>query len=190
MSVLEQSRRPSPRSVSSESAAAEVGASAAPREVPDIALVFAIGMWLWLTAWVSRLLVPLFGLSLWSEGPWVLDLWVEGHAFALASAALVLGVGVTRPRVSADVPVSRGRFLAATVGGFGAWALVQGLLFEPIVTLPWSVAGPILASHVVEAVMLGSLFASVARRPAAAFALGAGFQLAVLGITSLGLLAV
>ncbi|MEM6927390.1 MAG: hypothetical protein AAF602_10695 [Myxococcota bacterium] len=161
-----------------------------PSEVPDIALVFAMGMWLWLTAWVSRLLVPLFGLSLWSEGPWVLDLWVEGHAFALAAAALVLGVGVVRPRVSADVRVSRGSFLAAALGGFGAWVIVQGLLFEPIATLEGALAGPILASHVVEAVMLGSLFASVARRPGAAFALGAGFQLVVLGITSLGLLAV
>lgn len=189
MSLLEQTARPAAATAARAAAAQSttVEAPPDPQEVPAIALVLATGMWMWLTGWVGRLLVPLFGLTLF-EGPLsVLELWVQGHAYGLVALTTLAGLFAVSPRVSAGTPVRTVPFLAAALGGMGAWALGQSLWFDPLVALPLSVVLPLAVSHAVEAVMLGSLFASLSRRPLVALALGAGFQLAVLALARIGL---
>ena len=143
-------------------------------------------MWLSLTVWVSRLLVPLLSASvLVPPGtPSVLEQWVQGHAFALVALVLVLGVARTQPTVDAtrDIPVRA--FAAAAVGGLVAWAAAQALWFPSLSLMGWVAAS---LPHGLEVVMLGSVFAALVRRPLPALALGAGFQLAVMAVAALGL---
>jgi len=189
MSVLETHRRPVSASARANAAiSAEATAEASSRrEVPSVALPLAMGMWLWLTAWVSRLLVPLLGQSLIGGPQPVLELLVQGHVFAIVALVAVIGVGWAGLRTSADEPVQLAPFAAATVGGLGGWFVGQTVLFGSLLALPGATAAVLVASHAVEAVMLGSLIASLARRPVLAMGLGVGAQAAVLGLAWLAL---
>lgn len=192
----EHARGPVPRSTA-RTATASVGAAEAalgaetvapaPQTVNGLALCFASGMWLWLTAWVGRLLVPLLGLSFVGAGSDVLEHWVQGHAFALVALVVVMGVGVLQPTTSASDAVRPAPFLAAAGGGWLAWMVAQALWFPPLTAGAWVAIG---LARTVEVVMLGSMFASLARRPGVALALGAGFQLAVLALARLAFLIV
>ncbi len=187
MALLQQTQPPRPLHAGASSVAAdtfEFVEAPSSREVPSIALVLAAGAWLWLTAWVSRLLVPLFGHSLLDDSLSVVDLLVQGHAFALVALGTLLTIGLTRPRAEADEPVRARPFLAATIGGLAAWAFAQGFWFEPVSA---TALGVLAASHTVEAVMLGSMIGSLARKPVVAMVLGATFQFAVLGLATLAL---
>lgn len=105
-------------------------------------------------------------------------------AFVAGSVLTAFYVLIERPTVRrGGEPV-----VAATLGGLVAWAVAMQALrhvFVPLTALGPVDAGILLAQNVLEMGLLGAMWASFARRPGLAFALGAAFQFLIIGIAGI-----
>jgi energy-converting hydrogenase Eha subunit B len=105
-------------------------------------------------------------------------------AFGFASFVALIGVLAARPLVS-TTRAAADPVLAAVLGALGAWVLVQNSmpgLLPPFSAMSGAQVAAQVAVNGLEASLLGVMFASFTRRPAVAFALGAAFELVLLGV--------
>jgi hypothetical protein len=109
----------------------------------------------------------------------------SGVAWVGGAVVVAFAVLLRRPSVAADG--RRDPIAAATLGGLAAWAIAENTLpvFQPFSAFGWGQLAWFAAHNLLEMGLLGAVWASLTRRPAVAFALGAGFQLLVTGVTAL-----
>lgn len=137
--------------------------------------------WLWCVFALCYVAIPAVVWGITGEPGGLLAAPAFALAFVAASVMTALGVLVGRPEIT------RGRVGAATLGGLTAWALATQLggTFIPFTAMSAGALALLVAQNVLEMALLGSMWASFARKPGTAFALGAAFQLFVLGIASI-----
>lgn len=170
----------------------QVGApSAEPRAVPSRALVPAMLAWMSVVFGVCYVGLPMLSAALgWYEG--VLGgILFNLPSFLLATFVAVIAAAAANPKVRTDVRANRDPVISAAAGGLLTWLVVHNLSpflkhFDQFASMELFA---FVFMNVIEMTMIGMMLASFTRSKVAAFGLGVGFQLLVLG-TVLGLFAV
>ncbi|MFT4628363.1 MAG: hypothetical protein ACI8PZ_007058 [Myxococcota bacterium] len=107
-------------------------------------------------------------------------------AFVFTAFVVTIGAAVARPDVRLSTDSPRDPVLAASAGGLLAWAVICNL--SPILQPFWAMGAGELASfvaaNVVEMGLIGMMLASFTRSAGKAFALGALFQVLMLGMVT------
>lgn len=155
-----------------------------PRTLPLRALVGAMATWfsgVFLTCYIAiPLLFAILGINggVLAAAPFALP------AFAISAFIAIVTAAVAQPKVRLDTWGPRDPVFSAALGGLGVWAIVHN---TSDLLRPFSSMGPIelptfLALNVLEMTLLGMMFASFTRSRAVAMAMGAGFQMLMLGL--------
>lgn len=154
------------------------------RTVPTRALVGAVGTWFALIYALCYVVLPTAGAALGLYSNLVPNLIVNTIALAPAALITMALVAASQPTVVTNLRASRDPVIAATAGSLLAWlGLVETVdVVQPLSGMPWYEALTFLGFNIVEQGMLGMMLASFTRSPAKAFALGAAFQVLVLGL--------
>ncbi|MEM6927957.1 MAG: hypothetical protein AAF602_13585 [Myxococcota bacterium] len=182
-------REERPRTSSSPHVRTEARVAEAPSvtvdatSVPVRRLTQATAAWLGLTFIACYFLLPGISAMLGTGGAGVFAFWPQYPAFMLVSAYVVTLVAANPPDIQLSRP-SRDPVLAATLGSFGMWALLQQTLM-PFAWMTTVSLTSLVALNLVESVLLGTMLASFADRPGRALSLGAGFQLAIYVVSML-----
>lgn len=162
------------------------------RVLPVRPLAAAMATWLaavWISCYVGG---PALLTSLGMPGGASAYTVAAVPAFVLASFAVAIGVLAARPAIHlTGRPSLRDPILAAVSGSLAVWVVTQNgvpELLRPFAAMSAGEIGAHLALNGLEASLLGVMFASFTRHTAAAFALGASFKLALMGL-ALALLA-
>lgn len=161
--------------------------------LPPRLLGGAMASWLALTFGLCSVVLPSVAAITGVYPDLVTSFWYQLPAFAIAAFVATIGALVERPRFT-ERTAGRDPILAATIGGFAVWAVVQNVSpgLTPFAELGLPQLVTLLGIKLVETTLLGTMFASFTRRTDVALALGGGFQLGVLGLllTLMSLLAV
>ncbi|MBX2800906.1 MAG: hypothetical protein KTR31_24710 [Myxococcales bacterium] len=152
--------------------------------VPERALGGAMAAWLGLTFGICYVVLPALMAILGWNTRVISGLWFHLPAFAMASFVAIVGTLVAAPRVRLSLRDARDPVVAATLGGFGVWAVVHNMsgLLMPFTALSAVELATLVGINVVEMGMLGMMFASFTKRASVALALGGSFQIAMLGL--------
>ena len=161
----------------------QLDVSRRPPGAPEHALRVAMAAvaWLWVVFGLCYVAIPAVVWQITGD-PGGLSA-APGFALAFVAASVMTGLGVLLARPT----ITRGRVWAATLGGLTAWALATqvGDAFLPLTGMPAATLGILLVQNLFEMSLLGAMWASFARKPGTAFALGALFQLFILGIAGI-----
>ncbi len=152
-------------------------------EAPESSVHLALATVAWMAAVCALTNVALPAAGSLVGAQWSLVAAIPAVvAWATSAVVVACALLVLRPKVPADG--QRDPLLAATAGGLAVWVLASNALpvYQPFAALGWGELGWLTALNLLEMGLLGAVWASLTPRPTVAFALGAGFQLLVVGI--------
>lgn len=155
-----------------------------PRAVPARALVGAIAAWFGLVYALCYVALPATAsmLGLYSN---LIPNLVVNTLTLIPAAGITMGLAaLVQPEIVTHLRAKRDPVIAATLGSFLVWlGLVETVsAIQPLTAMPWYEAITFFGLNVVESSMFGMMLASFVRTPGRAFALGAAFQLLLVGL--------
>ncbi len=162
-----------------------VGSSAGREHLSLATLGGAMAGWLALTFALCQVVLPSVAAISGLESGVIASIGYSLPAFALASMVAVVATLVAQPTLRLGLDQPRDPVVAATVGGLGVWALLHNTssMLVPFADMAPLEVATLVSMNLIEASMLGVMFASFTRRAGLAVALGGGFQLVVVGLT-------
>ena len=154
------------------------------RPIPARALVGAIAAWFGLVYAVCYVALPTTAAAfgLYSN---LLPNLVVNTLTLIPAAGITMGLAaLCQPEIVTHLRAKRDPVIAATLGSFLVWlGLVETVdAIQPLTNMPWYEAFTFASFNLLESAMFGAMLASFVRTPGRAFALGAAFQLLLVGL--------
>lgn len=156
-----------------------------PRSPPPSALMGAMLAWMSVVFGVCYVVLPATAGALGLFTGVIESFMFNMPAFVLSSLIAVVAGVALRPKMRLDWSGPRDPVLSAASGSLLLWAIIHNStpLLRPFASMGGAELVTFVGMNIVEALMIGMMLASFTKSRAAAFALGAGFQALLLGIT-------